>query len=109
MEVVHVGYRDSASSNNVVVAYEDGGHGTQEDSVATEESQKGLCRGKDFPRYKRPAANESSEELAAANVDVSWTEGHQVVGGADGVGGYVDTKRDDDQADGGKRRRSTPA
>ena len=54
-------------------------------------------------RHKEPAADESSKDLATADVDVARQEGHEVVGGADGVGRDVDTERDDDEADGAKR------
>jgi len=42
VEVVHVGYGHVTASDNIVVGHENGCHGTQENSVAAEESKE-LC------------------------------------------------------------------
>ena len=102
MEVVHVGNGHIATSSDVVIRHQDRSHGTQEDSVATEESEEFLCRRKDLPWNTGPCTNESSEDLTAANVDVLRAEGHEIVGCADGVGGDVDTESNDQQTDSGK-------
>jgi hypothetical protein len=56
------------------------------------------------PTYwnKGPATNYSSKQLTTADVDVLGAERHEVVGRAYRVGRDVDTKGDDDQADGAK-------
>ena len=51
---------------------------------------------------KAPATNDGSKKLTTADVDVLWAEGHEIIGRADGVGRDVDTKGDDEQADGAK-------
>lgn len=61
------------------------------------------------PTYwnKRPAANNCSKQLTAANVDVLRAEGHEVVGCTDGVGRDIDTEGDNEQADGAEGRSSS--
>ena len=66
-----------------------------------------LLKGKSAYWNKTPATNDSGKQLTTANVDVSWAEGHKIVGCTDGVGGDIDTKGDDDQANGAKSGSST--
>lgn len=56
------------------------------------------------PTYwnKCPATNNGSKQLTTPNVDILGAEGHEVVGRADGVCRDVDTKGNDNQADGAK-------
>lgn len=126
VEVVHVGDGHFAASNDVVAAHmlttlrwdaqsagchllsnENRSHWAQEDGVARQESKELGGRSEDLPRHECPAANDRGEDLSTANVDVLWTEGHEIVGGRDGVGRNVDTERDDDQTDGSESGRST--
>ena len=90
VEVVHVWHRDVASPHEIVVRDEDGSHGTKKDGVPTQERQELSSRSQDLPRDEGPRADESGEELTAADVDIAWAEGHQVVRGADGVRRDVD-------------------
>ena len=62
-----------------------------------------LQQGKPTYRDKSPASNDGSKQLTTADVNVLGGERHEVVGRAYGVGRDVDTKGDDDQADGSKR------
>lgn len=61
-----------------------------------------LEEGRPTYRNKAPATNDGGKKLTTADVDVLWTERHEVVGRTDGVGRDVDTDSDDDQADGAK-------
>lgn len=119
-----------------ILGDQNGRHGSQEDGVAAQESQEFGRRREDFPlssevskkalithvvllsligdrrlthRNESPAADDGSEQLAAADVDVFGAERHQVVGRADRVGRDVDAERDDDQADRGEGGGRAPA
>jgi hypothetical protein len=61
-----------------------------------------LQKGRPTYRNKAPATNDSSKQLTTADVDVLGAERHEVVGRAYGVGRDVDTKSDDNQANGAK-------
>lgn len=102
VEIVHVGHRDFSLSHDKVIRHEDRRHGSQEDGVAAEEGEEFRGGREDFPGDERPAAEHRGEDLAPADVDVFRAKGHQVVGGADAIGGDVDAERHDDEADGGK-------
>jgi hypothetical protein len=104
VEVVHVRYRHVALSDNVVAAIqlvdvivisgigddelsdENRCHGTQENGVSTEESKELCGRCENFPWNEAPAANDSSEQLTTADIDILGGERHEIVGGTDGVG-----------------------
>lgn len=60
-------------------------------------------------RHESPATDERGQQLSTADVDVFRAEGHQIVGGADGVGRDVDTQGDNDQAHGCEGRSGTAA
>lgn len=100
MEVVHIRHRHITTSYNVVIANEDASHRTQENGVTTEESKELLGRCKNLPWNKAPATNDSSKQLTTTDVDVLGCEGHEIVGGTDGVGGDVDTEGNDYETDG---------
>ena len=59
--------------------------------------------------YEAPATDKGSKQLTAPNIDILGRKGHEIVGRADRVGGDVDTKSDDDQADGGEGGSSAAA
>lgn len=102
MEIIHIRHRNVPPSNNVIIRDEDRRHGPKEDGVAPEESQELRRRGEDLPWNKGPGTDDCSKQLATTDVDVSRSKGHEVVGGGDGVCGYVDTEGDDDETDGGE-------
>ena len=52
--------------------------------------------------YECPTADDSSKQLTTADIDILGAEGHQIVGRTDRVGRYVNTKGDDEQANGAK-------
>lgn len=102
MEIVHVGYRDIATSSDIVVRHQDRGHGTQKDGVATKESEEFLCRRKNLPRNTGPGTDDSSQDLTSADVNVLGAEGDKIVGCADGIGRNVDTEGNNQQTNGGE-------
>ena len=51
MEVVHIGYRHVTTADDKVIGHKDGGHGTQENGVTTEESKELGGRCEDFPLW----------------------------------------------------------
>ena len=61
-----------------------------------------LQKGRPIYWNKAPATNDGSKELTTTDVDVLGAERHEVIGRAYGVGRDVDTKGDDEQADGAK-------
>ena len=75
--------------------------------VVVSDVKVGSYEGKTAYWYKSPATYNGSKELTTTDVDVLGAERHEIVRRADGVGGDVDTKRDDDQTDGGKCSCST--
>lgn len=102
MKVVHVGYRNIATSSDIVVRHQDRSHWTQEDGVATKESEELLCRRKNLPRNTSPGTDDSSQDLTSADVDILGAEGDEIVGCADGIGRNVDTEGHNQQTNGGE-------
>jgi hypothetical protein len=109
VKVVHIRHRHITTSYNVVIANEDTSHRTQENGVTTEESKELLGRCKNLPWNKAPATDDSSKQLTTTDVDVLGCEGHEIVGGTDGVGRDVDTEGDDDETNGTESGSGTAA
>ena len=66
VEVIHVGYGDVATANDVVIRDEDACHGAEENGVSAQESEEFRGGRENFPGHESPAADDGGEELTTA-------------------------------------------